>query len=195
MSSVLVAYSTNAGSTAETAAFIAGELNRLGHTAEAKAMQEVNDLAGYDGVIVGAPMIFGWHAPARQFVKKFEKVLANKKVAYFSCAMRLTVVPGEKLADLPLWMDPALAAAPQKAGRLSIKERFTTTGYYLKPMLEAATAVKPLSVAFFNGKLVLFNLKWWQAAFVMIVIRAKPGDYRDWDNIGAWVKSIRGLPG
>jgi menaquinone-dependent protoporphyrinogen IX oxidase len=57
-------------------------------------------------------------------------------------------------------------------------------------MLQAAPEVKPVSIAFFNGKLEMFRLKWWQAAFVMIVVQGVPGDYRDWDFIGSWTKEI-----
>jgi menaquinone-dependent protoporphyrinogen IX oxidase len=193
MSKVLVAYATNSGSTQEVAAAVAAALNQAGHTAEVKPIAEVTAVSGYAAVVVGAPMIFGWQAAARQFVRKFQNDLANKKVAYFACAMRLTQVPAEKLADVPLTLDPSLAAPPVKARSLSIKERFTTTGYYLRPMLQAASAVRPLNVAFFNGKLEMFRLKWWQAAFVMVVVQGIPGDYRDWDAIKSWAQSLSPL--
>lgn len=57
-------------------------------------------------------------------------------------------------------------------------------------MLGAAPGVKPLSVAFFKGKLEMFRLKWWQAAFVMIVVQGTAGDYRDWDAIRAWGEEL-----
>jgi menaquinone-dependent protoporphyrinogen IX oxidase len=190
MSRILVAYATNSGSTAEVAGAVAAELNQNGHTAEVKRIEDVITVKAYDAVVVGAPMIFGWHPAARRFVIKYQVELANKKVAYFACAMRLTQAPGAEIAPVPLTLDPSLAASPVKPGALSIKERFTTTGYYLRPMLKAAATIKPVNVAFFNGKLELFRLKWWQAAFVMIVVQGVPGDYRDWDAIKSWSKSI-----
>jgi menaquinone-dependent protoporphyrinogen IX oxidase len=193
MSKVLVTYATNSGSTGEIAEAIAAELNQNGHAAEVKRIEEVTSVNAYDAVVVGAPMIFGWHAAARRFVKKYQGDLAGKKVAYFACAMRLTQVPGEALVDVPLTLDPSLATPPVKAGALSIKERFSTLGYYLRPMLKAAAAIKPVNVAFFNGKLEMFRLKWWQAAFVMIVVQGVPGDYRDWDAIKSWTQSISAI--
>ncbi len=190
MSKVLVTYATNSGSTAEVAETIANHLNETGHTVDVKNIKDVSSVESYDSIVVGAPMIFGWHKAARSFLKKHRKVLGNKKVAYFACAMRLTQVPGEKLADIPLTLDTTLAKAPQKAGSLSIKERFTTIQYYLKPMLKAAPAIKPVDIAFFNGKLETFRLKWWEAAFVMIVVQGVPGDYRDWEQIKAWSQSV-----
>lgn len=186
-------YSTNSGSTGEVAEAIAAELTQGGHSAEVKLIPEVKDLREYDAVVVGAPMIFGWQNTARQFLKRHQTELLGKKVAYFSCALRLTQVPGESLPPVTLTLDPNLVANPGKSGSLSIKERYTTLGYYLKPMLQAAPGIKPVSVAFFNGKLEMFRLKWWQAAFVMIVVQGVPGDYRDWDTIQSWGKSLGSL--
>jgi len=190
MSKILVTYSTNSGSTGEVAEAIADELNQAGHSAETRLIQEVENLSGYDSILVGAPMIFGWQNTARQFVKQHQAELAAKKTAYFACSMRLTRAQSEILPQIPLTLDPNLVSDQAKAGSLNIKERFTTIGYYLKSMLQAAPGVKPVSVSFFNGKLEMFRLKWWQAAFVMIVVQAVPGDYRDWDTIKSWGKSL-----
>lgn len=190
MSRILVAYSTNAGSTAEVAETVAAALRQGGHTADVKTTAAAADLNGYDAVVVGAPMIFGWQKTARQFVKRHQGDLAGKKVAYFACAARLTHAAGETLPAVPLIVDPNLVSDPVKPGALSFKERFTTTGHYLHPMLGAAPGVKPLSVAFFKGKLEMFRLKWWQAAFVMIVVQGTAGDYRDWDAIRAWGEEL-----
>jgi menaquinone-dependent protoporphyrinogen IX oxidase len=193
MSRILVTYSTNSGSSAEIADCIAGELNRKGHTADVKPMAEVSGLSQYGAVVIGAPMILGWQNTARRFVKKHQVELAGKKVAYFAAAMRLTRAPDEELADISLALDENLVLAPVKAGSLGFKERFTTIAYYLKPMLQAAPAVKPVSVAFFYGKLEMFHLNWWQAAFVMIIVQATPGDYRNWDYIKSWSQSISAM--
>jgi menaquinone-dependent protoporphyrinogen oxidase len=193
VSKVLIVYSTNSGSTGEVADAVAEELKQNGHTAEVKKIQDVTSVDGYDAVVVGAPMIFGWHQTARSFIHKFQSALAQKKVAYFACSMRLTEVPGESIPPLSLTLDPTLVAKPVKPGSLNLKERFTTVGYYLNPMVKNAPAIKPVSVALFNGKLEMFRLKWWQAAFVMVVVQATPGDYRDWDFIKSWSKSISSL--
>ena len=190
MSKILVAYATNAGSTAEVAAAVAETLTQAGHAAAALPIDQVNDLSAYDAVIIGAPMIFGWQAAARRFVRRNQAELARKKVAYFACAMRLTRVPNAPLPAMPLTLDINLVGEPAKSGSLSLKERFTALGYYLKPMLAAAPRVQPMDVAFFGGCLDMRKLKWWQAAFVMVVVQATPGDYRDWDAIRAWAKAL-----
>jgi menaquinone-dependent protoporphyrinogen oxidase len=193
VSKVLIIYSTNSGSTREVAEAVAEELKQNGHTAEVKNIQTVTSVDEYDAVVVGAPMIFGWHQTARSFIRKFQFDLAQKKVAYFACAMRLTEVSGEKIPPLSLALDPSLAVKPAKPGSLSLKERFTTVGYYLNPMVKTGPAIKPVSIAFFNGKLEMFKLKWWQAAFVMLVVQGVPGDYRDWNYIKSWSKSLSSL--
>lgn len=190
MSKILVAGSTNSGSTAEVAQAVVKVLNLEGHTAEFWLISEIQDISDYDSIVVGAPMIFGWHNPARRFVRRHRKELAQKKTAFFACAMRLTAVPGDLMPQVPLTFDPNLVSAPLKEGSLSVKERFTSTAYYLKPMLQAAPEVKPLGTAFFKGKLDMMKLKWWQAAFVMLIVQASPGDYRDWDFIESWAKSL-----
>ncbi|MEW6650272.1 MAG: flavodoxin domain-containing protein [Chloroflexota bacterium] len=190
MSRILVTYATNSGSTGEVAQAVAEELNRAGQRTEVREIAAVNDLDGYDAVVVGAPMIFGWHTAARRFVRDHAAQLAQKKTAYFACAMRLTSVPDAQLPPVALTIDPNLAIPPHKPGSLGIKERFTTALHYLKPMLASAPGVQPRSVAFFNGKLEMYRLKWWQAAFVMVVVQGAPGDYRDWQFIRAWGRSL-----
>ncbi|MBN1265033.1 MAG: hypothetical protein JXA25_06045 [Anaerolineales bacterium] len=190
MSKVLLTYATNSGSTVEVTQAVAEVIGSNGHTIEVRPISEVSSLHEYDAVVVGAPMILGWHADARRFLRKYKAELARKKTACFACAMRLTEVPGENLPDVPLMLDPNLVSSPEKNGSLSLKERFTTTGYYLKPILQAAPGVKPLNVAFFYGKLDMTRLKWWQALFVMIVVQAVPGDYRDWETIKDWAQLL-----
>ncbi len=190
MSKILITFATNSGSTAEVAAVIAAALNQAGHAAEVKPISQGADLSAYDAVVIGAPMIFGWQAAARSFLKRHAAELATKKVALFACAMRLTRVPAQPLPAVPLALDPNLVSEPLNPGSLTLKDRFTTLGYYLKPMLGTAPGVRPLSVAFFNGQLDMRRLRWWQAAFVMIVVQATPGDYRDWEYIAAWAKAL-----
>jgi menaquinone-dependent protoporphyrinogen IX oxidase len=190
MSNILVAYSTNSGSTAEVADAVAAELRQSGHTVDVKPMKDVAAVSGYDAVVMGAPMIVGWHDQARRFVKKHQTELAAIKTAYFACAMSLTRAENETLPPAALTLDENLVRNQSKPGSLTFKERFTTIGYYLKSMLPSQAGALPVNIAFFNGKLEMFRLKWWQAAFVMVVVQATPGDYRDWDQIRAWGKSL-----
>jgi menaquinone-dependent protoporphyrinogen oxidase len=187
---ILVAYATNAGSTEEIAAAIAEELRRAGQSAEVLRVEEVASLEPYGAAVIGAPMILGWHRNATDFVKKHRESLSRMPVAYFAAAMRLTRDDAGHSESPSLYLDPELAAFPKNPRRLSLAERFTSVSHYLNPMLRAAPSVKPVSVAFFGGKLELFRLKWWQMLFVMLVVRAQPGDYRNWPYIQEWSKYL-----
>ena len=65
MKKVLVAHATMAGSTVEVAQAVGEELVRSGLQVEVWPIGEVSGLRGYDAVVVGAPMILGWHRAAR----------------------------------------------------------------------------------------------------------------------------------
>jgi menaquinone-dependent protoporphyrinogen IX oxidase len=138
-------------------------------------------------------MILGWSRAAQSFLKRHQQALSGMRVAYFATAMSLTQPAPGWSAPVPLSLDPNLAAAPVNPRRLSLKERYTCVSNYLGPMLRAAPAVRPVSVAFFGGKLEIFRLAWWQALFVMVVIRAQAGDCRDWKFIKSWSAGLPAL--
>ncbi len=187
---ILVAYATNSGTTTEVAQAVAEELNRGGHQAEVARLAEVANLEAYQAVVLGAPMIVGWHRAARSFLKKHRQALTGMPVALFMTAMSLTQTSESQLDGIPLVVDGKLAQAPARAGRLTFKERYTTPGNYLRPVLKAAPQVRPVSVAMFGGRLDIYRLKWWQALFVMLVIQAAPGDRRNWDAIRTWAAEL-----
>lgn len=185
---ILVTYATNAGSTADVADAIAEEFKKAGREVDVHPIDKIELLDVYDSIVLGAPMIFGWHASARRFLRRNQKQLAGKKLAYFACALKLTDDHME--SSIQLAVDPGLVSDPVSAGRFKLKERFTTTRHYLKPMLASAPEIKPVSIAFFNGKLDLRRLKWWQVLFVLVIVQGKPGDYRDWVFIRSWAKTL-----
>ena len=190
MNRLLVAYSTNSGSTAEVAQAVADALKESGAQVDLRRFEEVTALEPYQGVVVGAPMILGWHRPALRFLKQHQQALSSVPLACFCTAMSLTVV--EDLADKipPVFIDPWLAKAPKNPQRLSFKENYATVGNYLKPVFKAAPNLTPLSIAFFGGKLELFRLKFFQMLFVMLIIQAQPGDLRNWDAIRSWAQDL-----
>jgi menaquinone-dependent protoporphyrinogen IX oxidase len=188
---VLVAYTTNSGSTESVAQAVAKELGKTGASVEVRRLEEVPNLELYRAVVVGAPMILGWHRSARRFVEENQQALSALPVAYFFTAMSLTQTGETSVEGIPVSVDARLATAPKKAGHLSFRERYATVSHYLGPVLKEAPLVKPVSVAFFGGKLELFRLKLLQMLFVMLVIRAEPGDLRNWAAIREWAAGLR----
>ena len=155
-------------------------------------LEDVTSLEPYSTVIIGAPMIMGWHRAALKFVKQHKEALSSKRVAYFLMAMSLTQTEDTQVDGVPLFVDPALPVAPKRPGHLSFRENYATPAKYVRPVLKAASSVKPVSVAIFGGSLALFRLKLLQMLFVMLVIRAQAGEKRNYPVIRQWAAGIAG---
>jgi menaquinone-dependent protoporphyrinogen IX oxidase len=190
MRKILVAYSTNAGSTVEIAQAVGEELGKGGNQVDVYPIKDITSIEQYNAVVVGAPMIMGWHLPAVNFVKKHEQALSQLSVAYFLTAMSLTQSDHQDYGGISISVDPRLAKPPKNPGRLSFRENYATVKNYLPTALKAAPMVKPVSVAFFGGKLDIMRLSLWQKLFVMIVVQAQPGDYRNWTFIREWANGL-----
>lgn len=190
MTNILVAYTTNSGSTEEVARAIGDELSKGGAHVYVRPVEETGDLDLYQAVVVGGPMILGWHRGSADFLRSHRAELAAKPVAYFATAMSLTAPEPATAQPVPLFLDPGLVKAPQTTGRLSLKERYASVANYLGPMIKAAPDVHPLSVAFFGGRMDMYRLKWYQLVFVLLVVGAKPGDLRSWPAIRGWAAGL-----
>jgi menaquinone-dependent protoporphyrinogen oxidase len=190
MKPVLVAYATNAGSTEAVAAAVGEELRRGGTPVDVRRIHDVSGLNAYGAVIVGGPMIFGaWHREAVDFVIQQQQALRHIPMALFVTALHL-VRTADPNVTVPVYYDPALATPPRQTGRLSFTERYSTVEWYLAPVLSKAPFIKPLSVAFFGGKMDHRALTLPKRLFAQIVIR-KPGDFRNWPAIRAWAADMR----
>lgn len=189
---ILIAYTTNAGTTAEVAQAVGDELAKDARlTVDVKQLEEVESLEPYSAVVVGAPMIFGWHRGARKFIKKHQDSLSRLPVAYFVTAMNLTKTDETSLEGVPLSVDPVVAKPVKKTGHLTFKERYSLPANYLRPILKSAPKVKPVAVAFFGGKLAMYRMKWWQVLFVLIFIQTQQGGSHNMPFIREWAASLR----
>lgn len=190
MARVLVAYATLAGSTAEVARAIADTLQAEGLQVEACPVSEVSSLAGYDAAVIGAPMILGWHRAARRFVRRHRRALERIPFAVFVTAMSLTRTEDAWDPPVPIVVDPGLAKAPSVPGRLTWRERYATVHRYAGPILAAARPARPVSLAFFAGRLDYGRLKWWAVLFAMVVVQARAGERRNWEAIRSWARDV-----
>ena len=191
MSRVLIAYASNAGSTKEVADSIGSAMGKAGDQVDVRPIDSLASVDGYEAVLVGGPMMFGWHRAARSFVSQHERSLARVPVAYFLMASSLTDTKTSVLDGIPVVIDPNLPKAPKNDKRLNVEESFATVASYMRPVLRAAPTVKPVSIAFFGGKIDLSRLKLWQKLFLTVAIRAKPGDRRNWSFIEQWACTWR----
>jgi len=189
-SKILIAFTTNSGTTADVAQIIADELSKDGTQVDIRRLEEVDDVAAYTAVVVGGPMIVGWHKAALKFLKKHQTGLSRIPVAYFFTAKNLTDTGQTSVEGIPVDLDPTLAKPPKKPGRLSFKERYALVENYLRPALHQAPAVKPVRAGFFAGRLDLYRLKWWQTLFVLLIIQAQPGGSHNTPYIKAWAGQL-----
>ncbi len=191
MSHILVTYATSSGTTVDVARAVADEIGKSGAQVEVQPIEAVRSLDGYDGVVLGAPMIMGFHRRALAFLRQNRPALQSKPLAVFVMAMSLTASQEASLGGVPLTVDENLAEPLKKAGHPSWKERYTSVANYGSPILKAAPA-RPVSLAFFGGRLDFYRLSWWARLFVMIIIQARPGDRRNWTAIRAWASELPG---
>ena len=82
---VLVAAGSRHDGTREIAEAIANGLTRRGVEAEARGVDQIADLAGFDAVVVGSAIYMGrWLKTAREFVSEHEVELSSLPVWLFS---------------------------------------------------------------------------------------------------------------
>ena len=82
---VLVAYVSNHGSTREVAEAISGSLEAAGLQAHLRPAVEVEELDGYDAVVLGAPIYMGrWQRHAHAFLRRHRDALAERPLAVFA---------------------------------------------------------------------------------------------------------------
>jgi menaquinone-dependent protoporphyrinogen oxidase len=191
MKKMLITYASMSGSTAEVAEAIGNTLGKYEVEIEVRAMGDVQNVDAYEAIVVGAPMIIGWHRDAMRFVKTHQDALSKVPTAYFITCVELTRTDDASVGTVPIYLDPGLGHAPKRAGRLSIKEKRALPANYLEPALRQAPQIEPVSVGFFAGKIDYSKLKLLPGLFVRFIIRAKEGDRRNWEAIRTWAESLR----
>jgi menaquinone-dependent protoporphyrinogen IX oxidase len=140
--------------------------------------------------VLGAPMIAGWHRSALGFARRHRKLWSTKPLAIFVTAMSLTRTETTSLDGVPLAIDEALPKRPGRADRLSMRERYARVDNYARPILKAVRPAKPVSIAFFGGRLEYGRLPWWAVVFAMLVIQAPAGDKHNLPYIRSWAASL-----
>ena len=162
MEQVLVTYASKCGATAEIAERIGQVLREAGLPVEVLPAGRVRDLSPYRAVVLGAAVyMFHWRKEAARLLRALAATQAPRPVWLFSSGPT-----GEGDTDAFL-----------EGARLPKK---------LQPI---ADRIHPQDVAVFSGVLDLAKLgsieRW-----IMTRMKAKAGDYRDWEAIEAWAGAI-----
>jgi len=186
---ILVAYHTNAGSTAEVADAIAQKIKEAEVQVDVALLDDVQDYSSYDAVVIGSPVQM-WERKTPKLIKKTQTALSNKPVAYFFTGLRLTKTEDIDVNGISVYKDPAMEREPKKPEKLGMMEKRVTVKGYLEPVLKKLPDIKPISVAFLAGKLDYSKLGFFSKLLLKLFIRAKEGDYRNWDAIREWAASL-----
>jgi len=165
---VLIAYASQCGSTGEVAEAIGEILCRGGATVETKWVKTVNDLNGYDAIIIGSAIQKSrWMPEATEFVTTHQNILSRLPVAFFLTCLTLSRHTEEARRKAKTFLDPLYTAAPQ---------------------------VKPVSVGRFAGVLDYSKLSFMYRTIMKRKMKKRgipEGDYRDWNTIRSWAKDIQ----
>ncbi len=178
MSKALIVYGTRYGATASTSQEIASTLRQEGlevRVVNAKE-EKVKDIAPYGIVIVGSGIqINRWTGEPEDFLKKFQKQLATKKVALFvSCGS-------------------ATQPASQAEDMEKIKRKYLDEKAF-------KYCLQPVALGFFGG-VYNYNKEPWWAKKALEADRPRVEatykqtqsgvyDTRDWDAIHNWAKQL-----
>ncbi|MFQ3684673.1 flavodoxin domain-containing protein [Roseiflexus sp.] len=153
---ILVAYATRAGSTAEIAVAIGQTLAARGFVVDVKSVKQVSSLSEYQAVILGSAIRMGnWLPEAVAFVKSNQAALSAMPVALFTVHM--------------------LNTGDDEASRAARHAYLNA----VRPLLNGAEEV------YFEGKMDFSRLSFLDR-FIANMVKAVEADRRDWAKIRSW---------
>lgn len=159
---VLVTYATKHGATAEIASATSSVLREQGFDVDLHDVKAVSDPGAYGAVVMGSAVYIGqWRKEAAQFLEKNERVLAG----------------------MPVWL---FASGPTGEGDpVELMEGWDIPG----GLRELVDRIQPVDTTVFHGNLDPDSLNFLER-FTIKNVKAPVGDFRDWDAITAWAKTI-----
>lgn len=165
-SQLLIAYTTKNGSTKEVAEAIAQTLGGEGLESKVLNLRQVDSLAGYRAIVIGAPFYYGaWSKDALAFIEKHRRELESLPVALF-----------------------ALGPSSEKG------EELRKACEHFRQVLVNSVTLKPFAAEVFGGRFDPTKLG--LAEKLVACLPACPlhglpaSDARDWKAIEAWAKAV-----
>jgi len=165
----LVVYASRYGATRGIAERVAATLNESGVQAAAVPVKQAGDLGGYDAYVVGsASYMFSWLHEATDFVRHNASLLRTQPVWLFSSGPIGTQKVDEQGRDV------LETSVPREIAELS--QLISPRGHQV------------FFGAFDHAKLgVAHRVVYAIPALKKVLV---DGDYRDWDAIDSWARSI-----
>jgi len=164
---LLVAYASKYGATEGIAKRIAAKLTEQGLSVDARRVESVDDVSGYDAFVVGSAVYIGsWLRDAVQFVERNQPVLSTR----------------------PLWI---FSSGPIGAATTDAQGRDVRTSAVRREVidLKESLAARDHHVffgAFDRSKLGIGD----RLIAAMPAFPGSEGDFRDWNEIDAWSTAI-----
>jgi menaquinone-dependent protoporphyrinogen oxidase len=162
MERVLVAYASKYGATVGIAERIGRVLQEAGLPADVLPAGRVKDLSPYRAVVLGSAVyMFHWRREATRLLKALDASQVKR----------------------PVWL---FSSGPTSE---TDTEAFLEGTKLPKGLQPIADRIHPQEVVVFRGVLDLEKMNFFER-WVMTNMKAQPGDYRPWDDIEAWARSI-----
>ncbi len=158
---ILVAYATRYGSTAEVAEAIGDELRKAGVAVDVRPVSEVQDLSPYRAAIIGSPIYMGKWLPESQVFIERNQQHL-RSIPVAYFAVGLTVADG----------------GPEALRKAEAS------------MDQVRMLVNPVDAGIFPGRLESGRLSLPDRTIIKL-IRAKTGDFRNWEAVRAWAEAVR----
>lgn len=162
MKKVLIAYSSKHGATEEIAEKIGAILKDAGVDNIVEPVGNIPSIEGYRAVIIGSGVYIGsWRKEARKFLIKHTK----------------------ELASMPLWV---FSSGPTGEGDT---QKLTKGWLYPKNLEKVMNKLNPVGIVLFHGALDKDKMGTFEK-WLISNVDAPIGDFREWDEITLWAKSI-----
>ena len=176
----LIVYGTRYGATASTSEEIGKVLQGEGFDVKVVNAKEekIKDISQYELIIIGSGMQFGrWTGEAEDFLKRFQKEFAQKKVALFISTMKTVTEREGKTEEL------------EKTRKMELDDKV------------AKYNLQPISLGFFGGVLDFNKMNRITRKTVGFLkpqlekdgFKESPSgvyELRDWEEIRAWTKEL-----